>query len=228
MSYPYQKKQEKKAFCRVSLAEYLISTTKSQDKPEMSASEIAFIGRSNVGKSSLINRLVQRKNLARVSGQPGKTRTINYYRIGLKEIASPENGREFLLVDLPGYGYAKVSREDRERWREFVGAYLKKSTHLAQVFMLVDIRHEPMESDLICAQFLHDEGIPFHVIATKSDKISKNQIAKQRRSFATLFDVDLPYVLATSAESGQGREELLERIAEIIRFEPVEGKKEEE
>ena len=204
--------------CRVSLAEYLISTTAPRQKPELVALEVAFVGRSNVGKSSLINRLVQRKKLARVSGQPGKTRTINYYRIGLKATADAAIGKEFLLVDLPGYGYAKVSKDERKKWRDFVGAYLQGSENLVQVLLLVDIRHEPMESDLICAQFLHDQGIPFSIIGTKSDKISKNQIFRQRNIFAKAFDVDLSHVIATSAEDGRGRDELLERIAGVIRF----------
>lgn len=207
---------------RVSLAEYLISTTKANQKPEISGFEIAFIGRSNVGKSSLINRLVQRKNLARVSGQPGKTRTINYYRIGMKLISDAQVGQEFLLVDLPGYGFAKVSKEERKKWREFVGIYLQGSKSLVKVCMLVDIRHEPLEQDLICAQFLHDAEIPFYVIATKSDKISKNQIFKQRNIFAKGFDVDLENVIATSAEDGRGREELLNRIAQLIGLEKEE------
>lgn len=201
---------------RVSLAEYLISTTKANQKPEMSGFEIAFIGRSNVGKSSLINRLVQRRKLARVSGQPGKTRTINYYRIGMKLISDAQMGQEFLLVDLPGYGFAKVSKEERRKWRDFVGAYLQGSKSLVKVYMLVDIRHDLLEPDLICAQFLHDAEIPFDVIATKSDKISKNQILKQRKLFAKGFDTDLENIIATSAEDGRGREELLNRIAQLI------------
>lgn len=207
---------------RVSLAEYLISTTKPNQKPEISGFEIAFIGRSNVGKSSLINRLVQRKNLARVSGQPGKTRTINYYRIGMKLISDAQVGQEFLLVDLPGYGFAKVSKEERKKWRDFVGIYLQGSQSLVKVCMLVDIRHEPLEPDLICAQFLHDSGIPFYVVATKSDKISKNQIFRQRSIFAKGFDVDIENVIATSAEDGRGREELLLRIARLIGLEKEE------
>ena len=201
---------------RVSLAEYLMSTVTVRQKPEFVLPEVAFIGRSNVGKSSLINRFVGRKNLARVSGQPGKTRTINYYRIGLKQIGDANIGQEFLLVDLPGYGYAKVSKEERKKWHEFVGTYLQKSENLVQVMMLVDIRHEPMESDQICAQFLHDSSIPFTVIATKADKISKNQIAKQKSIFSKAFDVPVRRVIATSAEDGKGREELLSQVCYYI------------
>lgn len=201
---------------RISLAEYLMSTVTVKQKPELILPEVAFIGRSNVGKSSLTNRLVNRKKLARVSGQPGKTRTINYYHVGMKQVEDSSKGQEFLLVDLPGYGYAKVSKNERKKWQEFVGGYLQKSENLVQVMMLVDIRHEPLEPDLICAQFLHDSGIPFSVIATKSDKISKNQIARQRSIFSKAFDVKIDKVIATSAEDGRGREELLLRIAGYI------------
>ena len=129
------KRNETEAIYRISLAEYLISTVRSTQKPEVAEGEIekdeiAFIGRSNVGKSSLINMLVQRKKLARVSGQPGKTRTINYYRVGIKSVNNAEIGKEFFLVDLPGYGYAKVSKDERKKWRDFVGGYLMKSLNL--------------------------------------------------------------------------------------------------
>lgn len=210
------KKPREEAVYRISLAEYLISTTQPRQKPELGGPEIAFIGRSNVGKSSLINRFVARKGLARVSGSPGKTRTINYYQIGMKKIGDSSVGKEFLLVDLPGYGYAKVSKEERKKWREFVGQFLVKSPELRRTLLLVDIRHDPMEPDLVCAQFLHDTELPFSIVATKADKISKNQIARQRALFAKAFDVPLEDVIVTSAEDGRGRDELVNSVAAWI------------
>lgn len=200
---------------RVSLAEYLDSAVDSKKKPAF-MDEIAFVGRSNVGKSSLINRLVQRKNLARVSGSPGKTQTINYYRIGIKEIENSEVGKEFLLVDLPGYGYAKVSKKDRERWGGFVVDYLVNSFNLRQVFLLIDIRHDPIDSDIEYSRFLTRSQIPFSIVATKSDKISKNQVTKQIEKFRTVFELPKEKIIATSAEKGLGKEELLRKIAHWI------------
>lgn len=219
------KRSEKDALYRVSLAEYLISTVRPSQKPEIGEGEvekdeIAFIGRSNVGKSSLINMFVQRKKLARVSGQPGKTRTINYYRVGMKLVADAEIGKEFLLVDLPGYGYAKVSKDERKKWRDFVGGYLMKSLNLKQVLMLVDIRHEPQEVDLVCSEVLHGSEIPFSVVLTKADKISKNQIMKQQSIFAKAFDVPRERVIVTSAEEKMGRTELLNRVGEWLEILP--------
>ncbi|MBP7248805.1 MAG: YihA family ribosome biogenesis GTP-binding protein [Negativicutes bacterium] len=215
------KRNETEAIYRISLAEYLISTVRPTQKPEVvegevEKDEIAFIGRSNVGKSSLINMFVQRKKLARVSGQPGKTRTINYYRVGIKFVKNAEIGKEFLLVDLPGYGYAKVSKDERKKWHDFVGGYLMKSLNLKQVFMLVDIRHEPQESDLLCSEVLHGSEIPFSVVLTKADKISKNQMMRQQSIFAKAFDVPKERVIISSAEEKIGRSELLNKVGDWL------------
>ncbi|NMB07951.1 MAG: YihA family ribosome biogenesis GTP-binding protein [Tissierellia bacterium] len=133
--------------------------------PKTDLPEIAFAGRSNVGKSSFINSLVNRKNLARTSGKPGKTRTINFYNINDK----------FRLVDLPGYGYAQVSKEEKEKWGHIIEEYLNTRENLVEVVQLVDIRHSPTEQDLMMYNWLKTYGFKGLVIATKADKITKNK-----------------------------------------------------
>lgn len=137
----------------------------SSQYPESNLPEIAFAGRSNVGKSSFINSLVNRKALARTSGKPGKTRTINFYNVN----------DEFRLVDLPGYGYAKVSKEEKEKWGYIIEEYLNNRENLVEVIQLVDIRHSPTKEDIMMHNWLKTYGFKGLVIATKSDKINKNK-----------------------------------------------------
>lgn len=161
--------------------------------------EIALAGRSNVGKSSLINAYLNRKNLAHTSGTPGKTRTINFY--GINE--------GWFFVDLPGYGYAKASRGERDRWGRFIDAYLTGRRELAGMIQLVDIRHPPMESDKTMAEWLRHYDIPILAAATKADKLSRGRWAGQIRQIRK--DLSLPEevpVIAFSAVTGAGREEL--------------------
>ena len=136
--------------------------------PENLFTEIAFAGKSNVGKSSLINALMNRKSLARTSSQPGKTQTINFYNVN----------NEIYFVDLPGYGYAKVSEEIKAKWGKMIERYLKKSKQLKAVFLLIDIRHEPSANDKQMYSWILDNGFKPIIIATKSDKISRNQLQK--------------------------------------------------
>lgn len=149
-------------------AELVATAVKKSQYPDDNKKEIAFAGRSNVGKSSLLNLLVNRKNLARVSGSPGKTRTINFYEIN----------EEFRIVDLPGYGYAKVSRSVTENWGDMIEAYLAGRQGLVKVIQLVDIRHEPSAQDVQMYEWLKHYGFDGIVAATKSDKISRNETAK--------------------------------------------------
>jgi GTP-binding protein len=149
-------------------AELVAVAVKKNQYPEDSKKEIAFAGRSNVGKSSLLNLLVNRKNLARVSGSPGKTRTINFYEIN----------DEFRIVDLPGYGYAKVSKSVSENWGEMIEGYLANRQSLLKVVQLVDIRHIPSEQDVQMYEWLKHYGFDGIVVATKSDKISRNEMIK--------------------------------------------------
>ena len=147
---------------------YIASAVKKEQYPAEKKKEIVFIGRSNVGKSSLINSLTRVKNLARVSGQPGKTQTINFYELGAK-LEGEEGRRDFYLVDLPGYGYAKTGKERRKIWSKFIEEYLLHSENLQFVCQLIDIRHDPMASDVEMFHWLVDNHLPVLLVATKAD-----------------------------------------------------------
>jgi GTP-binding protein len=175
--------------------------------PENQGVEIAFAGKSNVGKSSLINGLLNRKALARTSSQPGKTQTINFYRIN----------NEFYFVDLPGYGYAKVSASEREKWGRMIENYLHTSKNLVLVFLLVDIRHEPSANDKMMYDWILHNGFTPVIIATKLDKIKRSQLQKNLKIIRTKLDMSgegmiFPY----SALSKQGRDEILDYIETVI------------
>ena len=161
--------------------------------------EIALAGRSNVGKSSLINTFLNRKNLARTSSAPGKTRTINFYAVN----------EEWFFVDLPGYGYAKVSKEDRAVWGRFIEAYLTNRRELAGIIQLVDMRHPPMDSDRTMVDWLLHYRCPLFVAATKADKLPRGQWAGRIRQMRQCFSLpEETQVVAFSAVTGRGREEL--------------------
>lgn len=194
---------------------YIISAVKKEQYPETGLPEVVFMGRSNVGKSSLINSLTRMKGLARVSSQPGKTQTINFYELGAK-LAGEEQRRSFYLVDLPGYGYARTGREKRKIWSKFIEEYLLTSRNLVFVCQLIDIRHEPMASDIERFRWLVQHGLPVLVIATKADKLGKTARQKQVATIRRALGVaDLP-VLPYSSLKGDGRTELLEVIAESL------------
>lgn len=156
---------------KINNAELLITAGKLEQYPEEGPLEIAFAGRSNVGKSSLINTLVNRKKLARTSGQPGKTQTINFYSI---------NNDDFRLIDLPGYGYAKVSRTERDKWAKMIQTYLDNRKSLVEVILLLDIRHEPGEHDKMMYDWIRACGFNGIVIATKADKIARGKWDKHK------------------------------------------------
>lgn len=169
--------------------------------PENRLPEIAFAGKSNVGKSSLINALMNRKSYARISGTPGKTQTINFYNIN----------REFYLVDLPGYGYAKVSEQEKEKWGQMVERYLHGSKQLRAVFLLIDIRHDPSANDKMMYDWIVAQGYRPIIIATKLDKIKRSQIDKQLK--AVRQGLGLPpgtTVIPFSSVTKQGRDEIWE------------------
>lgn len=175
--------------------------------PENSLPEIAFAGKSNVGKSSLINGLMNRKNYARTSAQPGKTQTINFYNIN----------NELYFVDLPGYGYANASVEVKAKWGKMIERYLHTSKQLKAVFLLIDIRHEPSANDVQMYQWIIEQGFMPVIIATKLDKIKRSQVAKQIKLIKTTLSMEpestiLPY----SALSKQGREEIYEYIESLL------------
>lgn len=185
--------------------------------PDTDKQEIAFAGKSNVGKSSLINGLMNRKALARTSSQPGKTQTINYYNIN----------NAMYLVDLPGYGYAKVSQKEKEKWGQMIENYLHTSKQLKAVFLLIDIRHEPSANDKQMYDWIVYQGYDPIIIATKLDKIKRSQIQKHIKMLRTGLNVKpgtpiMPY----SALTKQGREEIWELMDSILGF--SEEKNEEE
>ena len=185
----------------------ITSTLPENDKPE-----IAFAGKSNVGKSSLINALMNRKSLARIAATPGKTQTINFYNIN----------REIYLVDLPGYGYAKVSEKEKEAWGKMIERYLHKSTMLKAVFLLIDIRHDPSKNDKMMYDWILHQGYEPVIIATKLDKLKKSQVAKQLKAIRTgLGLVSGTTVIPFSAKTKQGRDEIWE-YAESRLFESVD------
>lgn len=168
--------------------------------------EFVFCGRSNVGKSSLLNRLFNRKSLARVSAVPGKTATINFYRAG---------GARF--VDLPGYGYAKVAKDEKRRWDELIGGYFSQDRDVAIFFLLVDMRHAPSADDLTMAQFLIDAELPFIVVPTKSDKLSRTARAERLAAFRKEFPCgDEITLLPFSSETGEGADELRAIIEDAL------------
>lgn len=183
------------------------------DKPE-----IAFAGKSNVGKSSLINALVNRKSLARTSSQPGKTQTINFYNIN----------NQLYFVDLPGYGYAKVSYSLKEKWGEMIESYLKKSRQLKAVFLLIDIRHEPSENDRLMYEWIQAQGYEPVIIATKLDKISRNQRNKQIRLIRESLKADSSVrIIPFSAVSKEGRDEIWECIEMVCPAQATAAAKDE-
>ncbi|MBS6922149.1 MAG: ribosome biogenesis GTP-binding protein YihA/YsxC [Lachnospiraceae bacterium] len=185
----------------------ITSTLPENDKPE-----IAFAGKSNVGKSSLINALMNRKSLARISATPGKTQTINFYNIN----------REIYLVDLPGYGYAKVSEKEKGAWGKMIERYLHKSTMLKAVFLLIDIRHDPSKNDKMMYDWILHQGYEPVIIATKLDKLKKSQVAKQLKAIRTgLGLISGTTVIPFSAKTKQGRDEIWE-YAESRLFESVD------
>lgn len=175
--------------------------------PENTLPEIAFAGRSNVGKSSLLNVLVNRRALARTSSQPGKTQTINFYRVE----------DQLYFTDLPGYGYAKVSLEIKAKWGKMIERYLKSSKQLKQLFLLLDIRHEPSENDKMMYEWLISYGFKPVIIATKLDKIKRSQVEKQLKLLRT--SLKLPSgtrIIPFSAETKQGREEIWNCIEALL------------
>jgi len=190
-------------------ATFLKSSTLLEQCPATDRPEFAFIGRSNVGKSSLINMLVNKKNLAKTSATPGKTRLINHFDI------SSDKGAWY-LVDLPGYGYAKISRSEREKWEVMIDAYLSERENLVCTFVLIDVRHEPQKNDLEFCLKLGQDGIPFALVFTKADKEKPGAVERNVNAFCDkLLEhfAELPNVFVTSAAERTGRERLLNFIS---------------
>ncbi|MBR2733622.1 MAG: YihA family ribosome biogenesis GTP-binding protein [Selenomonadaceae bacterium] len=192
-------------------SEYVTSAVSKSTCPAEPLLEIVFVGRSNVGKSSLINSLTRRKSLARTSGTPGKTQTINFFRVELKT-SDDDIRRALYLVDLPGYGYAKTSKTNRRLWAKFIDEYLSSRRDIKFVCQLVDMRHPPMESDLASFASLVEKNLPVLIVATKSDKLGKTERVKHLAAIQKALNVDAEAVLPYSSVKNFGRAELLEVI----------------
>lgn len=195
-------------------AEIVAVTGRPDQYPEDNMPEVAFAGRSNVGKSSLLNLLTNRRKLAKVSGSPGKTRTINFYLIN----------DEFRIVDLPGYGYAKISKNISENWGQMMEVYFQARKELRKVIQLVDIRHAPSKQDVQMYNYLKHYGLDGVVVATKADKISRNQYQKQIKLIrSTLGMHPSDKVIPVSALKRTGDDKLLEEIESILNEKTIEG-----
>ena len=175
-------------------------------RPELDLPEIAFAGRSNVGKSSLLNKVLKRRSFARVSKTPGRTREINFFKVN----------DAFLLADLPGYGYARVSKERSAEWGPLIESYLRGTKDLRGVVQLLDVRHDPTDDDRQMLDFLADVGVPVMFVATKTDKISRLAVDKRIQELAIILQVEEDHIIPFSAQTGAGRDELAEAIAGLL------------
>ncbi|MEE0882321.1 MAG: ribosome biogenesis GTP-binding protein YihA/YsxC [Bacteroidales bacterium] len=195
----------------VKSAEFVKSSPDYRQSPKADKPEFAFIGRSNVGKSSLINALVNKKDLAKTSSQPGKTQLINHFLID----------QDWYLVDLPGYGYARVSRDNRAVWGKMIRNYILKRENLLNVYLLIDSRHLPQKIDIEFMNFLGENSVPFTIVFTKIDKQTANKTNENLRNYKNellKYWEELPQIILTSAEKRQGLEELMDSIKSIIPY----------
>lgn len=187
-------------------AKFVQSLSAFKEFPGQGLPEIAMVGKSNVGKSSLINNLTGKSGLARTSSEPGKTRLVNLFLIN----------EAFFLVDLPGYGFARASKQEKDKWADMIEGYLKNSGHLKRVFLLVDIRHEPTINDQMMVEYLRHYEIPFTVVATKADKLSRAQRGRSIPAICRGLAVQPWEVLVHSSKDGLGRDALLDHIEKEI------------
>lgn len=202
---------------RIIASKYVASAVGPDQYPEGDTVEVAFLGRSNVGKSSLINSLCNHRGLALVSGQPGKTKTINFFTITSKEDISETEGRryEWFLVDLPGYGYAKTDKSNRNIWSSFIADYILQSERLMLLCLLVDGRHPELPIDQEAFNWLRDAGVPLQIVVTKVDKLNSKERQQNMRFIKENFPCDAPAIPYSSLKH-TGRELLLQRINQVI------------
>lgn len=200
----------------IKTAKFVISNTDFKKCPPATIPEYAFIGRSNVGKSSLINMLTNHKKLAKISSTPGKTQLINHFMIN----------DNWYLVDLPGYGYAKVAKTKRAKWEQFLQDYILKRKNLVCTFVLVDGRHAPMKIDLEFMEWMGNNGVPFIMVFTKADKLSSSQLSKNlllfKKEMSKTWE-EIPKSVITSAETKKGKEEILNFIEETNKMVKIEN-----
>ncbi|MCU0420630.1 MAG: ribosome biogenesis GTP-binding protein YihA/YsxC [Cyclobacteriaceae bacterium] len=197
----------------VTRSEFVTSSSEVSQCPPARLPEFAFIGRSNVGKSSLINMLMNRKDLAHTSTQPGKTQTINHYKVN----------NAWFLVDLPGYGYARASRSARQQWGEMIEGYLTQRTQLLITFVLIDCRLEPQPIDLDFVHWMGEQQLPFAMVFTKVDKLKQTEFARTRKLWEEELKDDweeLPLMFATSAEKKTGRDKLVDYLEHVMKAHP--------
>ncbi|MCH5143068.1 MAG: YihA family ribosome biogenesis GTP-binding protein [Clostridiales bacterium] len=192
---------------KITNAEFITSAGRCEQFLNTDKPIIAICGKSNVGKSSFINGLAGRKKLARVSKEPGRTRLVNYFDFG-----------EFILADLPGYGFARVSKEEKLKWMKLLDGFFENKENIAHVFSLADIRHDPTADDKQMVEYLYYHTIPFTVIATKADKISKAAISRSLINISSIYKCGAGNIIAVSSETKYGFERVLERLTEIIEF----------
>lgn len=193
---------------KINSARFVMSNTDHNKCPKPELPEYAFIGRSNVGKSSVINLLTSKKNLAKISGTPGKTQLINHFIIN----------DSWYLVDLPGYGFAKISKGIRRKWEQMINAYLLNRENLRATFILIDARHAPQKLDIDLIGWFGEKGLPFVLIFTKIDKLSKRELSNNITSYKEFLMEDwdeLPISVLTSAKTGHGKEDILKLIEEM-------------
>src|SRR6056297_1299747 len=189
---------------KIKSSELIITAGRQDQYPNTLCKEVAFAGKSNVGKSSMINALLNRKNLARTSGAPGKTRTVNFYSV---------NNEELVLVDLPGYGFARVSKKEKEKWKKMIEIYLHNREQLREVILLIDIRHVPGENDVIMYNWIKEFGFTGLVIATKADKISKGKIHKHIKDIKNKPNIEEEgLIIPFSAESRINKDLILKML----------------
>ncbi len=201
----YETKEEKREALVIKEATFITSAAKKEQFISPDKPMIAVCGKSNVGKSSFINMLANRKKLAKTSSEPGRTRLVNYFDFG-----------EFILADLPGYGFARVSKTEKEKWAKTLDHFFQDKGKLAHVLMLVDARHDPTADDRQMIEFLHYHTIPFTVVMTKADKLSKMKLKEHTKAIAADLFLAPANLLATSAETGYGKGEVLQKLRAVI------------
>ena len=201
----YERKEEKQVPLVIKNATFITSAAKKEQFITPDKPMIAVCGKSNVGKSSFINMLANRKKLAKTSSEPGRTRLVNYFDFG-----------EFILADLPGYGFARVSKGEKEKWAKTLDSFFKDKEKIAHVFMLVDSRHDPTEDDVQMIEFLHFHTIPFTIVLTKADKLSRMKLKEHIRAIAADLYLAPANLIATSSETGYGKVDVLTKIHSVI------------